>query len=172
MRTTSTFIAATLVFGGLAFSGLDASPVAQASPRAATSLPNPCKSFTTKSADKLLGVKTSAQPKRHLTKMGAGTQYRTNECRVTYKSKSIVIDLSNYASGSGGGSDVKSYPRPKLGKNGHVEVSQPPEAFTAAGYERRHVYASDDYPGKALPHKGNAMYKFALAQSKWLKKHA
>jgi len=170
MRKTSTLIATSLVLSGLVFSGVEIAPGAQAKARAATSVPNACKSFTTKSVDKLLGIKTTARPKRHLTKHGAGTQYATSECKVTYKSTSIFVDLSNYASGSGGGYKPKSYPRPKLGTDGKVTVSQPPEAFTSATYQKHGVYVDDDYPGKALPHHGNAMYKFALAQSKRFKK--
>lgn len=159
----------------VALMGLGGIPAAQAahSASATKALPNPCKSFTTKSVDKLMGLKSSVHPKRKLSTFNKGQPSTYNECMVTHGSKEVVVTFEYEVSGSGGGASPKTYAKPKLGKYGKiVEAKGPQGSYTSAFYEQHKVFVSDDYPAHYLKHHGKLMYHFALKQSKWVKKHA
>src|SRR5581483_5566116 len=149
----------------VALAGLGGVPAAHAAPAATKSLPNACKSFTTKSVDKLMGLKASVHPKRKLTTFDQGAPNVNTECKVTHGSKEVFVDFAYEVSGSGGGAAPQTYMRPKLGKYGKiVEAKGPQGSYTSAFYEQHKVFVSDDYPAHYLKHHGKLMYKFALHQ--------
>jgi hypothetical protein len=136
--------------------------VAYAAP-AAKVPPNPCRTFTTKSADKLFGLKRGTAVSRKLSHDGTGKN-ETRICTVKHGTRRLTIDTSFFAGGFGG--PLKCYKRPKLGSHGLLCVSDNKKfAFTFARFERHSVWFSDDY-NKTLAHKGALMYTFALAQYK------
>jgi hypothetical protein len=125
--------------------------------------PNPCASFTTKSADKLFGLKSGTSVSRKLTHQGKGKQ-EIRVCTVRHGHLRLSIDTTFLAGGFGG--PLKCYKRPKLGAHGIVCVSDNSKfAVSFARYERHKVWFSDDL-NKTLPSKGARMYAFALAQSR------
>jgi hypothetical protein len=125
--------------------------------------PSACKTFTGKSADALFGVRHGTRLTRHLKNTGTGSN-ETSVCTVKHGKTTLTVTTSRLAGGFGG--PFTCYKRPKLGTNGNVCVARF-KSFpgTFALYEKHKVFFSDDF-SKTLAHKGAALYKFALAQSR------
>jgi hypothetical protein len=133
----------------------------QASAAPAVKVPNACKTFTTKSADALFGVKKGTHLKKHSAHTGTGTN-ETYTCTITHHKKTLRVSTSAYAGGFGG--PLKCYKRSKLGPDGQVCVSTlKSDQFTLAVFNKHHIAFSDSFT-KTLPHQGKALYTFALAQ--------
>ena len=151
----------------MAVVAVGASPAAQASPasRAAPppKVPNACKTFSLKSGDALFSLKKGT----HLSEKSSHTGTGRNEAfRCEVKHRKTVLTIYTAASSGGFGGPLKCYKRPKLGKYGIICVStikRFPVTFTR--FEKHRIWFSDDF-NKTLPHQGNALYAFALAQYK------
>ncbi len=146
---------------------LVAAPLATASAAPAVKAPpNPCKSFTTNSADALFGLKKGTAVRRELSSTGSGKN-ETRICTVRQGGNKLTINVS-YAEGGFGG-PLKCYKRPKLGKHGLVCVSTERSfKISFARYEKHKVWFADVY-NKIVPDKGAKLYAFALAQSRAFK---
>lgn len=151
----------------VAVAALAAAPLATASAAPAVKPPpNPCKSFTTKSADTLFGLKKGTAVSRKLSDSGSGKN-ESRTCTVKHGHNNLTI-LTSYLSGGFGG-PLKCYKRPKLGKDGEVCVSTVSSfKVSLARYEKHKVWFGDTYH-KIVPHKGAKLYAFALAQSRAFK---
>lgn len=148
-----------VMVGTLAIAGLLTAPLAAAP--AGSAPPNACKTFTTKSLDKLLGISTSRHPKRHLY-----TNDDESSCSVTYKGIDFGVGVSDEAPPQGSAVPTKYYSRPKLGHGGQIEVSKKGAPPRTGAHYRKHGWWIVENVGITLPHKGKRMYTFALKQSK------
>jgi len=155
-------LSAIFACAGLLALGVASAATAQAAP-AAVKLPNPCKTFTAKSADALFAVK-------HGTHLSATekTEEGAKVCVVTDHSVKVTITVSSVPGGFGG--PLKCYSRPKLGKDAVICVSTVKSfPVTLAVFHRYGVYFSDDF-NQILPKKGARLYAFALVQYKGVKR--
>jgi hypothetical protein len=141
--------------------GIASATSAQAAP-AAVKLPNPCKTFTAKSADALFAVKHGT----HLSVKSAKVDGE-NECVVTHGKVKLTIGVSSGAGGFGG--PLKCYKHKNLG-NGVICVSTVKSfPLTLAIFHRYKIYFGDDY-NRTLPKEGARLYAFALGQYKSVKR--
>jgi hypothetical protein len=152
---------------GLLALGVASAATAQAAPAAPTApaavkLPNPCKTFTAKSADALFAVKRGT----HLG-VKSTTLEGTKECIVSHGSVKLTIGVATGAGGFGG--PLKCYKHKNLG-NGSVCVSTVKSfPITLAIFHRYGVFFADDY-NRTLPKEGARLYTFALGQYKSVKR--
>jgi len=144
--------------------GLGPLSAAQAAPSAAAvKVPNPCKTFTPKSADALFGVSSKTHLPAKETKSGSG-KFESLECTVTHGTVKLNVTVVAFPSGFGG--PEVCYSRPKLGASGKVCVSDMKRFhFTFATFRKHGITFYDDY-NVTLPKKGARLYTFALAQYK------
>jgi hypothetical protein len=145
--------------------GLAPLAAAQAAPARAQALPNPCKTFTVKSARTALAVGPSVRLTEKLT--GATKPLRYRACTIKHGKVSLSVTVSWQEGGQG--MDQKCYQRPKLGHGGLVCVSLPhTPPFSYAEFRKDSVWVFDGITAM-LPHQGRRIYDFALTQSKSFK---
>jgi len=126
---------------------------------AAKSPPNPCKTFTARSADRLFGLSTST----HLVGVLRVFKrpYVVKFCTVRHGRKKLTVEtvLRRQAFGN-----VVCYRRPALGSFGRVCISrQRGVKLTYAVFHKDGVYVASGI-NENLPHHGAAIYRFALVQ--------
>jgi hypothetical protein len=139
---------------------------AQAATAPATSktLPNPCKTFTDKSADAVFKISSHA---RLPEKLGSSHNPYARLCTVRHGSTKLTVSASRREGGTG--SEENCYARPKLGPDGMVCVSNThTTAFSFALYRKDGVWVGDGV-NLRLHFKGKRIYEFALAQYKTFK---
>jgi hypothetical protein len=162
-------LAAGVAGGALVALAAGALPAAEASATASVKVPNGCKTFTIKSADALFGVRKGTRLTEKATHTGKGSNELWT-CTVTHGGKTgkkLTVFTSALAGGFGG--PIKCYKRPKLGKGGEVCVSTMKKfPFTFAVFHKDKIYFSDNF-NRTLPHQGQGLYAFALAQYKAFK---
>jgi hypothetical protein len=131
---------------------------------AGKSLPNPCKTFTVKSARTLLQVGSHT----HLTeKLTSGRNPASRTCTIKHGKKRLEITVQSQAGGTG--SEENCYSRPRLGSDGQVCVSVPHSpAFSLATFHKHGLWVADGL-NAALPQKGKRIYEFALPQYRHFK---
>jgi hypothetical protein len=136
---------------------------AQAAGSASKPPPNPCRTFTDKSADKLFGVHSSTHLPEKLTTFGTG-EFEYRLCTVRHRHRQLLVTTERVSGGSGG--PFKCYKRPKLGSHGKVCVTDK-KGFsdTSVSFKKHGIFFSDNYNLK-LRRKGAKLYSFALAQYK------
>jgi hypothetical protein len=145
--------------------GLAPLAAAQAAPARAKALPNPCKTFTLKSAHAALAVSPGVRLTEKLT--GASHPVRFRACTIKHGKVSLSVTVAWREGGQG--MDEKCYQRPKLGHAGAVCVSLPrTPAFSFAEFRKDNVWVFDGITAM-LPHQGRRIFDFALAQSKSFK---
>lgn len=151
----------------VAVAALAAAPLATASAAPAVKPPpNPCKTFTTKSADALFGLKKGTAVSRKLSHTGSGhSELRT--CTVKHGGNKLTVNTSYVAGGFGG--PLKCYNRPKLGKHGEVCVSTETNFKVSLSRYEKHKVWFGDLDNKILKDKGAKLYAFSLAQSRAFK---
>jgi hypothetical protein len=153
-----------LSVAALAVVALGAAPLASA--QAATHhapkpLPNPCKTFTVKSARTLLrvGKHTGLTEKLSRTSHPA-----TRSCTIHHKKTTLTVTISRSRGGTG--SNENCFARPRLGSQGEVCVSIPmTPPFSFAQFKKHGLWITDGI-NLMLPNKGNRIYQFALPQYK------
>jgi hypothetical protein len=162
-------LAAGVAAGALVALAVGALPAAEASAAASVTVPNACKTFTAKSADALFGVRKGTRLAEKATHTGKGSN-ETWTCTVTHGGKSgkkLTVFTSAVFGGFGG--PIKCYKRPKLGQYGKVCVSTMKKfPFTFALFYKDKIFFADNF-NRTLPHQGQGLYTFALAQSKAFK---
>jgi hypothetical protein len=124
-------------------------------------LPNPCKTFTVKSARTLLGVGKHTP----LTeKLGRTSHPTARTCTIHHKKTTLTVAISRQRGGTG--SNENCFARPKLGSDGEVCVSIPmTPPFSFALFKKHSLWVADGI-NLMLPHKGDRIYQFALPQYK------
>ena len=126
---------------------------------AANPLPNPCHTFTVKSARALLAVSS----RTHLPeKLSSSTNPRARTCTIQHGKARLFVEVSRQKGGTG--SEENCYSYPKLGPNSLLCVSNaqsPP--FSFALFHKHHLWLADGI-NRRLPRKGKRLYEFALAQ--------
>jgi hypothetical protein len=140
-----------------------ASAQAAATP-AAKPLPNPCHTFTARSADALLQVGS----RTHLSeKLGSSTSPAARTCTIRHGKTKLAVEVSRQEGGTG--SEETCYPYPKLGRDSLLCVSNaqsPPFSFVV--FHKDGLWVGDGINVR-VPHKGKRLYEFALAQYKSFK---
>lgn len=134
---------------------------AQAATAAPKPLPNPCKTFTVKSARTLLRV----GPHVGLTeKLGRGKHPPSRSCTIKHGKTRLFVGVQRQKGGTGSGETC--YKRPKLGSDGMVCVSNknsPPFSFVV--FHKHGIWVSDSL-NLRLANKGARLVTFALPQYK------
>jgi hypothetical protein len=128
---------------------------------AARPLPNPCHTFTAKSARALLQVSRRTHLSR---KLGKSKDPAGRTCTIRHGTTKLVVEVSRQEGGIG--SEETCYLRPKLGRHSLLCVSNaqaPPFSFVM--FRKHRVWISDGINVR-VPHKGKRLYEFALAQYK------
>jgi hypothetical protein len=163
IRYLSALALASLAIGLAPAATAQAAAVAPAAP-----LPNPCRTFTVQSARVLLHVSSHTHLSEKLT--SATKPFPSRTCTVRRAKQKLTVVTQHHAGGLGMG--LHCYKRPKLGSHGEVCVSTVKAVhFSFVVFRKlvgKHgVYLSDGI-NETLPHQGNALYTFALAQRKAL----
>jgi hypothetical protein len=130
-----------------------------ASTPAAKALPNPCHTFTVKSARALLGVSSRT---RLTEKLGSSKNPAGRTCTIQHRKTRLVVEVSRQKGGTG--SEENCYSYPKLGRGSLLCVSNaksPP--FSFALFHKHRLWVADGINVR-IPHKGKRLYQFALAQ--------
>ena len=146
----------------LAVSAIGLAPLASAqaaSMPAAKALPNPCRTFTVKSARALLAVSSRT---RLTEKLGSSKNPAARTCTIRHRKTTLVVGVSRQKGGTG--SDEKCYSYPKLGRGSLLCVSNagsPP--FSFALFHKHRLWVVDGINVR-IPHKGKRLYQFALPQ--------
>jgi hypothetical protein len=127
---------------------------------AAKALPNPCHTFTVKSARALLGVSSRT---RLTEKLGSSKNPAARTCTIQHRKTRLVVSISRQKGGTGSGEKCYSYP--KLGRGSLLCVSNAgsPPAFSFALFHKHRLWVADGINVRE-PHKGKRLYQFALAQ--------
>jgi hypothetical protein len=126
---------------------------------AAKPLPNPCSTFTVKSARALLVVGS----RTHLPeKLGSTKNPRARTCTIRHRKTKLVVEVSRQEGGTG--SEEKCYMHPKLGHEGLLCVSNAKSSpFSFVVFRKHRLWVSDGI-NLRIPHKGRRLYEFALLQ--------
>jgi hypothetical protein len=126
---------------------------------AAKALPNPCHTFTVKSARVLLGVSSRT---RLTEKLGSSKNPAARTCTIQHRKTRLVVSVSRQKGGTG--SDEKCYSYPRLGRGSLLCVSNTTSpSFSFALFHKHRLWVADGINVR-LPHKGKRLYQFALAQ--------
>jgi hypothetical protein len=124
-------------------------------------LPNPCKTFTIKSARTLLGV---GKHTRLTEKLSRTSHPVTRNCTIHHGKTTLTVTVSRQS--GGGGMNQNCFARPRLGSQGQVCVSIPhTPPFSFAQFKKHGLWITDGI-NLRLPNKGNRIYQFALPQHK------
>jgi hypothetical protein len=126
---------------------------------AAKPLPNPCQTFTAKSAEALLQVSR----RTHLSEtLGSSKDPAARTCTIRHGKTRLVVAVSRREGGTG--SEENCYRYPKLGRGSLLCVSNAQSSpFSFAVFRKHHLWIGDGINVR-VPHKGRRLYKFALAQ--------
>jgi hypothetical protein len=148
--------------------GIGLAPLASAQAAAAPAakpLPNPCHTFTARSADALLQVSSRTQLSE---KLGRSTSPAARTCTIRHGKTRLVVAVSRREGGTG--MDETCYPYPKLGRDNLLCVSnaQSPSPFSFVVFRKDHLWLGEGINVR-VPHKGKRLYEFALAQYKSFK---
>jgi hypothetical protein len=130
-----------------------------AAPAASRPLPNPCRTFTAKSADALFGLGRHARLSEKLTRTRTPA---ARTCTVRHARQKLVVVTQRQAGGFGMG--FNCYKRPKLGSYGQICVSAVKKVHFSFVVFRKHGGYGSDGINATLPNKGRRLYRFALAQ--------
>jgi hypothetical protein len=128
---------------------------------AAKPLPNPCQTFTAKSAEALLQVTR----RTHLSEtLGRTKDPAARTCTIRHGKTRFVVQVSRQKGGTG--SEEKCYGYPKLGRGSLLCVSNAQSSpFSFVVFRKHHLWIGDGINVR-VPHKGKRLYQFALAQYK------
>jgi len=148
--------------GALAVLAIGLAPVtlaqAAATP-AAKPLPNPCQTFTAKSADALLQVTR----RTHLSeRLGTSKDPVGRTCTIRRGKTRLVVEVSRQEGGTG--SEENCYRYPKLGRGSLLCVSNARSSPFSFVVFRKHRLWIGDGINVRVPHNGKRLYEFALAQ--------
>lgn len=145
--------------------GMLCGPVIPASAGAAAhQLPNPCKTFTNKMVDKLMGLPATDKPTRtKSTFSSTNTQCNVQQGNLYFEVAESTITPAHRRP------PQHVYKRPKLGHGGEILVGKKKSYDDTEAVFRKHGVWVDDVYSVTLPHKGKKLYVFALAQSKRFK---
>jgi hypothetical protein len=126
---------------------------------AAKPLPNPCQTFTAKSAQALLQVSR----RTHLPeKLGSSKDPTARTCTIRHGKKRLIVEVSRQEGGTG--SEENCYQYPKLGRDSLLCVSNAESpAFSFVVFRKHRLWIGDGINVR-FPHKGKRLYEFALAQ--------
>jgi hypothetical protein len=131
---------------------------------AAKPLPNPCQTFTARSADALLQLSS----RTHLSeKLGSSNNPSARTCTIRHGKTTLVVEVSRQEGGTG--SEETCYRNPKLGRDSLLCVANaqsPP--FSTVLFRKDGLWIGDGINVR-VPDKGKRLYEFALAQYKSFK---
>jgi hypothetical protein len=165
IKRVSAVTIAALALGLAPLAAAQAATAPATAPAASKALPNPCKTFTAKSADALFGVKHGTHLPESLSSYK--TPYPSRVCSVSHgATRAAVVTRRHTVAISG---PFKCYKRPRLGAHGRVCVSTNKALkFTYALFRKDGVWLSDAIT-RTLPRQGSKLYQFALPQYKHFK---
>jgi hypothetical protein len=153
-----------LAVGLVPLAAAQAASAQGASAPAAKPLPNPCHTFTARSADALLQVSS----RTHLSeKLGSNKNPAGLTCTIQHGKTRLFVEVSRQEGGTG--SEENCYPSPKLGRDSLLCVSNAKSpAFSFALFHKDGLWVSDSINVR-VPDKGQRLYEFALPQYKSFK---
>lgn len=123
-------------------------------------LPNPCKTFTSRSAHTLLRVSAHTRLAEKLTSSAHPVRSRT--CTIRHHGTRLEVVVQRQAGGTGSGE--RCYARHHLGPDGMICVSAEPSVhFTVLTFRKHGIWVADGL-NVTLPDKGKRLYEFALPQ--------
>jgi len=159
IRHISAVALTALSVGLVPFASAQAASAQAAAPPAVKPLPNPCLTFTARSADALLQVSS----RTHLPEMlGSSKNPAARTCTIRHGKTRLIVSVSRQEGGTG--SEENCYPYPKLGRDSLLCVSNaqsPP--FSFALFRKDGLWVADGINVR-VPDKGQRLYEFALPQ--------
>ncbi len=137
-----------------------AAPGTARTPGASKPLPNPCRTFTSRSAHTLLRVAAHTHLTEKLTRSSSPVPSRT--CTIRHHGARLLVQVQRQAGGTGSGE--RCYTRHRLGSDGSICVSTIRSVpFTIVTFRKHGVWVADGL-NKILPDRGKRLYDFALPQ--------
>jgi hypothetical protein len=163
IRHISAIAIAALAVGLAPVATAQAASAATVAPAAKAALPNPCKTFTIRSADVLFGLSSHA----HLSEvLRVGKSSKT--CLTSHVSKVLATAVTRANPGNPP-SQFKCHSRPALGPSGKLCLGKVKKLHEVLLQFRKHGVYLLDATGFSAGAKGVRLYKFGLAQYRHFK---